>query len=267
MAQLHREGVRTWFDGDITPGAELDPNIRRALKGGDIFVALASPNYLASRYCFETEYGFALRKAARKKLFVVVVLLRQCQWRHTRMARYKLLPWDAKPIDQWARRGDAWENIVEGIRAVVKQFRLTPQAPDAPKKSKAQAPAHASKAKPAGVRPRRVTGGKTAPAATPKPKRETCREADATEQAAGILACTARLPPPQRCTPEDLSCMITNPSCHRSRSRAMPAAVAAMHRPATAIRCAPASIVRSAKGISLPGPPRAGRCSISSSVA
>lgn len=32
MAQLHREGVRTWFDGDITPGAELDPNIRRALK-------------------------------------------------------------------------------------------------------------------------------------------------------------------------------------------------------------------------------------------
>lgn len=171
MAQLHREGVRTWFDGDITPGAELDPDIRRALKQADIFVALASPNYLASRYCFETEYGFALRKAARKKLFVVVVLLRQCQWRHTRMARYKLLPRDAKPIDQWARRGDAWENIVEGIRAVVKQFRLTPQAPDAPKKSKAQAPAHASKAKPAGVRPRRVTGGKTAPAATPKPKR------------------------------------------------------------------------------------------------
>jgi hypothetical protein len=171
MAQLHREGVHTWFDGDITPGAELDPNIRRALKQADIFVALASPNYLASRYCFETEYGFALRKAARKKLFVVVVLLRQCQWRHTRMARYKLLPRDAKPIDQWARRGDAWENVVEGIRAVVKQFRLAPQAPGAPKKPKAPAPGRAPKAKPAGVRPRRATSGKAAPAATPKPKR------------------------------------------------------------------------------------------------
>jgi hypothetical protein len=169
MAQLHREGVRTWFDGDITPGAELDPNIRRALKQADIFVALASPNYLASRYCFETEYGFALRKAARKKLFVVVVLLRQCQWRHTRMARYKLLPRDAKPIDQWARRGDASENAVEGIRAVVKQFRLVPQAPDAPKKPKAPVPTRTTKAKPAGVRPRRVTSGKTAPAAKPKP--------------------------------------------------------------------------------------------------
>ncbi len=171
MAQLHREGVRTWFDGDISPGAELDPSIRRALKQADIFVALASPNYLASRYCFEKEYGFALRKAARKKLFVVVVLLRQCQWRHTRMARYKLLPRDAKPIDQWARRGDAWENVVEGIRAVVKQFRLVPQAPDAPKKPKASAPTRTTKTKLASVRPRRVTNGKAAPAAKPKPKR------------------------------------------------------------------------------------------------
>jgi hypothetical protein len=171
MAQLHREGVRTWFDGDITPGAELDPNIRRALKQADIFVALASPNYLASRYCFETEYGFALRKASRKKIFVVVVLLRQCQWRHTRMARYKLLPRDAKPIDQWARRGDAWENVVEGIRTVVKQFRLASQPPDAPKKTRAPAQTRATKTKPPGVRPRRVTSGKAAPAAKPKTTR------------------------------------------------------------------------------------------------
>jgi hypothetical protein len=171
MAQLRREGVRTWFDGDIAPGAELDANVRRALKQADIFVALASPNYLASRYCFETEYGFALRKAARKKLFVVVVLLRQCQWQHTRMARYKLLPRDAKPIDQWTRRGDAWENVVEGIRAVVKQFRQVAQAPVPPKKLKAPAPTRTTKAKPAGVRPRRVTSGKAAAAAKPKPKR------------------------------------------------------------------------------------------------
>jgi hypothetical protein len=171
MAQLHREGVRTWFDGDLTPGAELDLNIRRALKQADIFVALASPNYLASRYCFETEYGFALRKAARKKLFVVVVLLRQCQWRHTRMARYKLLPRDAKPIDQWARRGDAWENVVEGIRAVVKQFRLVPQTPDAPKKSKVLAPTRTTKTKLAGLRPRRVTTGNATTATKPKQKR------------------------------------------------------------------------------------------------
>ena len=120
MAQLKREGVEVWFDGDLLPGDELDPNIQRVLKRADIFVALASPHYLHSTYCYDREYGYAIRKAARKKIHVVVAILRACQWRHTRMARYKLLPKDGRPIDQWARRGDAYEDIVEGIRAVVK---------------------------------------------------------------------------------------------------------------------------------------------------
>lgn len=128
LIQLKREGVEVWFDGDILPGAEIDPDVRRMLKRADVFVALGSPDYLNSTYCFDTEYGYAIRKAARKQVHVVVALLRACQWRHTRMARYKLLPKDGKPVDQWARRGDAYEDIVEGIRAVVKVVRRDREA-------------------------------------------------------------------------------------------------------------------------------------------
>lgn len=138
MAPMRREGVQIWFDGDISPGAELDPEIAWALRRADVFVALASPNYLASSYCFEREYGFALRKAARKRLRVAVALLRQCQWRHTRMARYKLLPHDAKPVDQWPRRGDAWEDVVAGVRILVKEVRAEQAA--APARARAKAP-------------------------------------------------------------------------------------------------------------------------------
>lgn len=127
LAQLMREGVSVWFDGDILPGAEIDPAIMRRLKRADVFVALASPDYLQSAYCYEKEYGFAMRKARRMKLHVVVAVLRACQWRHTRMARYKLLPKDGRPIDQWARRGDAYEDVVEGIRLVLRQVRLDRQ--------------------------------------------------------------------------------------------------------------------------------------------
>jgi hypothetical protein len=128
LIQLKREGVEVWFDGDILPGAEIDPDVRRMLKRAHVFVALGSPDYLNSTYCFDTEYGYAIRKAARKQVHVVVALLRACQWRHTRMARYKLLPKDGKPVDQWARRGDAYEDIVEGIRAVVKVVRRDREA-------------------------------------------------------------------------------------------------------------------------------------------
>lgn len=122
-AQLKREGVSFWFDGDMIAGVELHPNIRRQLKAADIFVALASPEYLHSEYCYDKEYSFALRKASRGKVHVVVALIKQCQWRHTRMAHYKMLPKDAKAVSQWARHSDAYENIVEGLREVVKAVR------------------------------------------------------------------------------------------------------------------------------------------------
>jgi hypothetical protein len=123
MAQLKREGVEVFFDGNILPGAELDTEIRRKLWTTDLFVALASPDYLSSRYCYEIEYGYAIRKAGRNGIQVVVAVLKACQWRRTGMARYKLLPNDGKPVDQWARRGDAYEDIVEGIRKVVQAIK------------------------------------------------------------------------------------------------------------------------------------------------
>ena len=61
----------------------------------------------------------------------MVALVEECQWRHTRMARYKLLPKDGKPISKWRPYGEAFEDIVNGLRGVVravKTERLPPPA-------------------------------------------------------------------------------------------------------------------------------------------
>lgn len=163
-AALKREGVRFWFDGDMIVGAELDPNIRRELKAADIFVALASPDYLHSNYCFEKEYSVALRKAARGKVHVVVALIKQCQWRHTRMKNYKMLPKDAKAVSQWARHADAYENIIEGLREVVKAVRLAKAGEGVAKAVRAPARPKATKPRPAPPKPRAAKPKKAAPA-------------------------------------------------------------------------------------------------------
>ena len=51
LAQLKRDNVSTWFDGDLDAGEALDPNIARELRRAHVFVALFSPDYLASKYC------------------------------------------------------------------------------------------------------------------------------------------------------------------------------------------------------------------------
>src|SRR5688572_22764037 len=56
LATLMRERVSIWFDGDMDAGDALDASVARALRRAHIFVALLSPDYLASRYCWTIEY-------------------------------------------------------------------------------------------------------------------------------------------------------------------------------------------------------------------
>jgi hypothetical protein len=178
LAPLQREGIEIWVDDDLAPGDELDPTIRRALRRADIFVALASPDYLHSRYCFETEYGFALRKAKRKKIHVVVAIARHCQWKRTRIGRYLVLPKEGKAIEDFGRRSQAFEQIVEGIRVVLKRImaerNAEPTSP--PAKVRSRTTSEAAKPEPAQGALQARTKSTAAKAksskrvATPKPK-------------------------------------------------------------------------------------------------
>lgn len=64
LASLLRDGVRTWFDGNIDPGDELDASISRALKNAHVLVALLSPEYISSRYC-QMEYERAMARRVK----------------------------------------------------------------------------------------------------------------------------------------------------------------------------------------------------------
>ena len=191
LAALEREGLSVFYDGDITPGKAIDPEIKRNLRTATVFIALASPDYLESRYCFVTEYQYALRRAARGTMHVVVAVLRPCQWKHTRMGHYKSLPFDGKEVTRWANRDAAFEDIVNGLRRVVAEAEAI-GLPKAPAKSKlrrrstaAQPPKRSTASlskrtslKEGGERlakaktSKRVNSSSVAKAATTKPKRK-----------------------------------------------------------------------------------------------
>lgn len=123
LAQLKREDVSTWFDGDLSAGEALDPNISRQLRRAHVFVALFSPDYLASKYCWEIEYKRAMARRARGTIRVVAVLVRPCDWRNTRAANFKLLPKDGRPASDWRPTDKAYLDAANGIREVVKAVR------------------------------------------------------------------------------------------------------------------------------------------------
>jgi len=133
LAPWQRDGVTVWYDENIEPGAELDTEIARELRRAHIFVALFSPAYLASHYCWNIEYKRAMGRRERKLMRVVAVVVKPCAWKQTRAAGFKLLPKDGIPPERWSSSDAAFVNVAEGIGEVIKAVRrelaLTPAKP------------------------------------------------------------------------------------------------------------------------------------------
>lgn len=123
LAPWKRNGVTVFVDENIEPGAQLDPEIARELRRAHIFVALFSPSYLDSNYCWNIEYKRAMDRRARKQVRVIGVVVKPCGWKHTRAAGFKLLPKDGREPERWSSSDAAYVNIAEGVGEVIKTVR------------------------------------------------------------------------------------------------------------------------------------------------
>jgi hypothetical protein len=120
LAVLQREGhVAAWFDRAILPGADLGEEIMAQLDTADTFVALVSPDYLASNYCYEKEFGHALERYERGELRIVPVIVEPCDWLSSPLQKFMALPKDGKPISDWTNANTAYLDVVIGLRRLV----------------------------------------------------------------------------------------------------------------------------------------------------
>lgn len=97
LAPLMNDSVSAFYDGDMDAGDALHPTIARELRHAHIFIALLSPDYLASHYCWNIEYRRARNRRARGTMRVVGAIVRPCGWKRTVAAGFKQLPADGKP--------------------------------------------------------------------------------------------------------------------------------------------------------------------------
>lgn len=123
LAPWRRDGVTVWYDENIEPGAKLNTDIARELRRAHIFVALFSPAYIDSHYCWDIEYKRAMSRRARKMMRVVAVVVKPCGWKQTRAAGFKLLPKDGIPPEGWSSSDAAYVNVAQGIGEVINAVR------------------------------------------------------------------------------------------------------------------------------------------------
>ncbi len=120
MVMLRREGsLSAWTDNAILPGGNLGGDINVALQASAIFIALVSPDYLASNYCYEKEFQQAQALHDAGKLRIVPVILEPCDWLNSPFKEFMALPKDGQPISSWTNQNNALLDVVTGLRRVL----------------------------------------------------------------------------------------------------------------------------------------------------
>ncbi len=127
LAVLKREGViDAWHDRQITAGDVVDDSISAKLEEADVILLLVSPDFLASRYCYEVEFQRAMERHQTGSARIIPVILRPCEWQHTPLAQFLVTPTDGKPVTKWPNIDEAFLDVTRQIRQALPRPAAAP---------------------------------------------------------------------------------------------------------------------------------------------
>jgi hypothetical protein len=130
LAMLKRQGVITiWHDRRLPPGNNIDQGIRTELERADLVLLLVSPDFLASRYCYEIEMARAMERHRASQGKVLPIILRPCDWKSTPFGMLLATPTDGRPITKFPDYDDAFLEVTNAIKAALDSG--PPSAPQA----------------------------------------------------------------------------------------------------------------------------------------
>src|SRR6266480_4426966 len=120
LSNLKRQGIiSSWYNGDITPGAEWERQIMQRLTSAQLILLLISADFIHSDFCYSIEMKQAIDRHNAREARVIPILLRPTDWQGAPFDKLQTLPTGAKAVTKWRRRDDAFTNIVQGIRASI----------------------------------------------------------------------------------------------------------------------------------------------------
>src|SRR5436309_1815128 len=120
LANLKRQKIITsWYDGDIKPGEDLQPQIIEHLNKAQIILLLVSADFMASDFCYSIELKEAIARHDANQARVIPILLRPTDWQGAPFSKLKMLPTDAKAVTRWPTLDDAFVDVLKGIRAAI----------------------------------------------------------------------------------------------------------------------------------------------------
>ena len=117
--------ISTWYDRDILAGGRVHGDIVDALTSSELFLALVSPDYVNSTYCYDKEFQQALSRNSAGTMQIVPIAIEPCDWISTPFAQFKALPKDGAAVSLWSNQNSAWLDVITELRRLIKVGTVT----------------------------------------------------------------------------------------------------------------------------------------------
>lgn len=132
LSTMRQQGaIVEWHGHKIAPGANRADSRNEHFAKAMIILLLISPDYLDSEH-HRSEMRQAMERHTSGDAQVIPILLRPADWSHTPIASLQYLPRNGKPVDLWKSYDEAFVDIAQEIRSVVKNLSHTPPQDQAP---------------------------------------------------------------------------------------------------------------------------------------
>lgn len=113
--------VESWHDGTIPPGEDWREAIEANLETADVIVFLMSPDFLSSQFCQDVEMPRALARWTRRRVRIIPILVRECLWEKSPLAKLQVLPRNGLPIAAAPNTDAGWTQVVRDIREMLEK--------------------------------------------------------------------------------------------------------------------------------------------------
>lgn len=130
LRPLQRQGlIDTWYDRDISAGAEWEREIQQHLNAAQVVLLLISPDFMDSDYCYSIEMKQALERHVNGEAVVIPIILHYVYWQGEPLGKLQALPTDGRPVTarEWHNLNQALFDVTNGLRRVAEQMRRREQ--------------------------------------------------------------------------------------------------------------------------------------------
>lgn len=115
--------ITGWVERQVQPGRDWSREVDQRILAADLVLLLLSPALLASGYCSGAEFSQAFAKRKEGTVHVIPILLHAVDLTGYPLASILALPRNAIPISSWPNHSEAWQDVDQEIRSLMKHIQ------------------------------------------------------------------------------------------------------------------------------------------------